>query len=115
MAFEKIIGNEKIKQLLTTSIAENNLVHSYLFVGKNGIGKKLFAIEFAKMILCIGENKTSCNNCKSCIQFESKNHPDFMQIEPEDGKSIKIEQIRYMRRKNSRKTNNIFKKSIYYK
>ena len=115
MAFENIIGNEKIKQLLTASITENNLVHSYLFVGKSGIGKSLFAKEFAKMILCMEENKTSCQSCKSCIQFLSQNHPDFMEIQPEDGKSIKIEQIRYLRRKNSRKTNYIFKKSIYHK
>ncbi len=115
MAFENIIGNEKIKQLLTKSIAENNLVHSYLFVGKSGIGKKIFAKEFAKMILCLGENKLLCNNCKSCIQFLGQNHPDFMEIQPEDGKSIKIEQIRYLRRKNSRKANYLFKKSLYYK
>ena len=82
--------------------------------GENGIGKKIFATEFAKMILCMQENKSDCKTCKSCIQFASNNHPDFMKIEPEDGKAIKIEQIRYMRRKNRRKANYIFKKSICY-
>ncbi len=104
MAFENIIGNEKIKNLLTLAVKENNVVHSYLFVGENGIGKSLFATEFAKMILCDSFNNKPCKNCKSCIEFESLNHPDFMKIEPEDGKTIKIEQIRYLRRKNSRKT-----------
>ena len=82
--------------------------------GKEGIGKKLFATEFAKMILCMQNGDKPCNNCKSCIQFMGQSHPDFMKIEPEDGKTIKIEQIRYLRRKNSGKTNNIFKKNIYY-
>lgn len=76
--------------------------------GKSGIGKRLFAIEFAQMILCMKENSKPCKTCKSCIQFEGGNHPDFMIIKPEDGKTIKIEQIRYLRRKNSRKTNNLF-------
>lgn len=98
MSFDNIIGNEKIKELLKKSIEQNNILHSYLFLGIDGIGKSLFAREFSKMILC--ENKEEkCNKCKSCIEFENNNHPDFMIIENED-KSIKIEQIRYMRTKN---------------
>ena len=34
--------------------------------------KKLFAEEFAKMILCIDENNKPCNKCKSCIEFENQ-------------------------------------------
>lgn len=98
MSFDNIIGNEKIKDLLKKSIEQNNILHSYLFLGIDGIGKSLFAREFSKTILC--ENKEEkCNKCKSCIEFENNNHPDFMIIENED-KSIKIEQIRYMRTKN---------------
>ena len=105
MAFENLIGNEKIKQLLQTAVKENNIVHSYLFIGENGIGKTLFATEFAQMLLCENSQNKPCNTCKSCIEFKSLNHPDFMIIEPEDGKTIKIEQIRYLRRKNIRKAN----------
>lgn len=60
-------------------------------------GKKLIATEFAKMLLCMGEEKY-CNKCKSCIEFSAKNNPDFLYIEPE-GSSIKIEQIRYLQNK----------------
>lgn len=98
MSFENIIGNEKTKELLKRSIEQNNILHSYLFLGIEGIGKSLFAQEFAKMILCENEN-SNCTTCKSCIEFENNNHPDFMIIENED-KSIKIEQIRYMRTKD---------------
>ncbi len=98
MSFENIIGNEKVKTILTNTINSNNILHSYLFCGIEGIGKSIFAKEFAKRILC--ENiGTKCNNCKSCIEFENNNHPDFMIIENEE-KTIKIDQIRYMRSKN---------------
>lgn len=94
--FEKIIGNNQIKEMLAKSIENEALSHSYLFVGIQGIGKKLLATEFAKKILCI--EKEQEGQCKSCIEFESNNHPDFMCVEP-DGNSIKIEQIRLLQKK----------------
>ena len=95
--FEKIIGNDNIKQQLKKSIENNQISHSYLFIGIEGIGKKLLATEFAKAILCLSDNKYS-NNCKSCIEFDGNNNPDFLYIEP-DGNSLKIEQIREMQKK----------------
>ena len=95
--FEGIIGNEKIKNELINSIQLNKYSHSYLFFGISGIGKKLIAREFAKMILCEGEEKY-CNKCKSCIEFDSNNNPDYNEILP-DGNNVKIDQIREMQKK----------------
>ena len=95
--FENIVGNNNIKQMLQKTVELQNVSHSYLFVGIDGIGKKLIAKEFAKMIMCLEENKY-CNKCKSCIEFDSNNNPDFIYIEP-DGNNIKIEQIRQMQSK----------------
>ena len=52
MSFEKIIGNNKIKNELIKAFRTNSIAHSYIFSGQYGIGKKQIAIEFAKMILC---------------------------------------------------------------
>ena len=95
--FENIIGNDKIKEVLKKSVELKKTSHSYLFIGTEGIGKKLIAKEFAKMIMCIDENKY-CNKCKSCIEFDTQNNPDYILIEPE-GNNIKIEQIRQMQTK----------------
>ena len=95
--FDKIIGNDKIKQQLKQAVDLNKTSHSYLFLGISGIGKKMIAKEFAKMILCESEDKY-CNHCKSCIEFDSNNNPDFQLIQP-DGSSIKIEQIRQIQKK----------------
>ncbi len=99
--FGHIIGNEKIKEELLNSINIGNISHSYLFLGTGGIGKKLIAKEFAKRILCTSNNN-NCTGCKSCIEFDTENNPDFLIIEP-DGNSIKIEQIREFQRKVSEK------------
>lgn len=80
--FENIIGNESIKNTLVKSIKTNQITHSYLMIGIPGIGKKLLAKEYAKIIL-------SSNDII--------NNPDFLCIEP-DGNSIKIEQIRNLQK-----------------
>ena len=95
--FDKIIGNEEIQELLKQTIKSKRASHSYLFVGTEGIGKKQIAKEFAKALLCIEENKY-CGKCKSCIEFDNNNNPDFILIEPEES-SIKIDQIREIQRK----------------
>ena len=76
MSFNNIIGNENIKELLDLQIENNHIVHSYLFVGIEGIGKELFAIEFAKKVLCL--NKEKEENCSSCIKFNSRKSSRFL-------------------------------------
>ena len=99
--FEDIVGNRKVKEILTKSINSKRISHSYMFIGIEGIGKKLFAKELAKSILCMQEGEY-CDTCKSCIEFDSDNNPDFIYIEPEETK-IKIDQIRNMQLKVAEK------------
>lgn len=107
--FENIVGNDKQKNTLINSVKSSRSSHSYLFIGNSGIGKKLIAKEFAKMLLCLEGN--SCGGCKACIEFDSNNNPDFMLLEAENG-SIKIEQIRLLQRKVAEKP--IISKSKVY-
>lgn len=104
--FEDIIGNQKAKETLVKTIKSNRASHSYMFLGQEGIGKKLLAEEFAKAILCLDKEKedkgTYCDKCKSCIEFSSSNNPDFIYLEPEESK-IKIDQIRNMQLKVAEK------------
>ncbi|MGN1310568.1 MAG: DNA polymerase III subunit delta' [Clostridia bacterium] len=92
--FSNILGNENNKKILETSIKTGNISHSYMFIGKDGIGKFMFAKEFAKAILCIGEEKP-CNKCEACISFNGENNPDITIIDEEE-KSIKTETIKEM-------------------
>lgn len=97
MDFKDIIGNENEKKNLQAIIESDKIGHSYMFIGIEGIGKKLIAKEFAKKILCISKTK-GCNTCQSCIEFEGDNHPDYAKILP-DGKNIKVDQIREFQKK----------------
>ena len=100
MSFNELIGNEKIKQNLIKILKNNTISHSYMFVGTKGVGKKLFAKEFAKGILCNNSEKRPCEACKSCIEFMNSNNPDYYEIGLEDDEnSIKIDTIRNMQKR----------------
>ena len=119
--FNNIVGNEKVKEYLKSSIENNNISHSYMFIGKSSIGKKLFAREFAKKVMCLKLNnnvesdkyemkdefklhnkKDMYSDCESCVKFEAGSNPDYLEIAP-DGKTLKVEQIRKMQEKIAEK------------
>lgn len=91
--FNDIIGNDENKKKLEYIVKNNNISHSYIFSGISGIGKFMFAKEFAKAILCLDNEKKPCNNCKACKSFENNNNPDIIIIDEQD-ESIKTEQIK---------------------
>jgi DNA polymerase-3 subunit delta' len=113
--FENILGQQKIKEVLSNQIKNNKISHAYIFMGQNGVGRRLVSIEFAKILNCITNDfsKTdigACGECSSCKKITKNIHPclyfiDFAKqayIKKEDlkkQKMLKIEIIRYMREK----------------
>lgn len=86
-------------QKITASRERNKLPHALLLTGPEGIGLGHFAACLAARLLCSqpGESGVSCGVCKSCILFAAGNHPDFLEIQPEEkGKQIRIDTIREM-------------------
>ena len=97
MKLEQLIGNEEKKIYINECIKDRNILHSYLFNGPDGVGKKLFAQNFAKRILCLESGNEECT-CKSCTCFEGNNHPDYF-ILNSDETTIKIDDVRQMTKK----------------
>lgn len=77
MDFHQIIGNDRAIEALKKSIKNKTISHSYLFEGKEGIGKKKIAYALSKVLLCREEERQPCNKCTSCNKFNSGNNPDF--------------------------------------
>ena len=97
MAWTDIRGHERIEHDLRSAYRSGRLAHAYLFVGPSGIGKRRFAVELAKAILC--ESSTgvlaACDRCPACLQAMAGTHPDLIQAErPDDKQDIPIELIR---------------------
>lgn len=96
--FEKIVGQESVKNLLTQAIVQQAYSHAYLFEGPSGLGKEAMAREFAAAIFCSSEHPP-CHTCKSCHQVAAGTHPELRIIQPEDPEkdtSVSVEVIRTM-------------------
>jgi DNA polymerase-3 subunit delta' len=100
MAFKDVLGHGKPIHLLQRAIKTDKVVHSYLFLGNEGIGKKRVALQFSKALNCLEggpETGEACDHCLSCKKIERGLHPDVVLLEPEN-QTIKVDQVRRMQR-----------------
>ncbi len=74
--FDKLIGNDPVKLILRRLLKSGRVPHSLLFAGAGGVGKRRFALELAKSIVCpnpkVGE---ACDVCASCRRADNFNAP----------------------------------------
>ena len=91
--FEKVMGHTQAVAHLENAIKQNKVSHAYIFNGEKGCGKKMLALEFARMLQCQEEGRP-CGKCRSCLQAESGNHPDIIKITHEKPGSIGVDDIR---------------------
>ena len=54
MGFDGLLGNERLKENLTESLAKGHISHCYLISGPEGSGKRTLARLLAAAILCQG-------------------------------------------------------------
>ena len=83
------------------SVKAGRIAHAFLLSGPHGVGKKSCAALMAQAILCTSD-EPPCGTCPECKKFMAGLHPDVHIIEP-DGSSVKIEQIRELRKQISLK------------
>ncbi len=100
MPFDGILGQEKAVTLLRNAFRNGRIAHAYLFIGPEGVGKRLTALTLTKALNCQSppEPAECCEKCPSCLKFNSSNHADLILLEPE-GEVIKIGQIRDMQKR----------------
>jgi DNA polymerase-3 subunit delta' len=86
-----IYGHEFQKSYFKKVIENDKLGQCYIFEGKEGIGKKLFALYLAKYFYCEKRLYFRECNCKSCQNVMSYNHPYVLFINEDQ---LKIDVIR---------------------
>ncbi len=82
MSWKRVRGHEAQAEAFARAVRRGRLAHAYLFVGPPGVGKRLFAVELAKALLCEGPHDDgrleACDHCPSCAQVDAGTHPDFL-------------------------------------
>src|SRR5882724_7022853 len=99
MSWQRILGHDILIESFRRVVGSNRLAHAYLFCGPEGVGKRLFATELAKTLLCEepppGQPLTACDHCVSCRLVDADNHPDLFTVrKPEESNELPIEVMR---------------------
>jgi DNA polymerase-3 subunit delta' len=98
VSWQRVRGHDGLIAAFSRAVQRGRLAHAYLFVGPVGVGKRLFAEELAKALLCesppSGERIEACDRCASCLQVEAGTHPDFFTaVRPADKANLPIEMM----------------------
>ena len=92
--FHDIIGQEQIKEHLQNAISAKKISHAYIINGEKSSGKEFIARVFAMTLQCEKGGTEPCQECHSCKQFLSGNHPDVIWVTHEKPVSIGVDDVR---------------------
>jgi DNA polymerase III subunit delta' len=77
MSWKTVIGQERVKEILRSTLERDRLAHAYLFSGPHGVGKDAAALELAKIVNCEQGPIEACGRCTSCKKAEKLQHPNI--------------------------------------
>ena len=96
MGFETLLGNQRLKDNLTSSLRRGRASHFYLITGPQGSGKHTLARLLAAALMCSGGEKP-CLSCTGCRKVLGGLHPDFITVEDLEHKNVAVKIIRQVR------------------
>lgn len=97
MSWDRIRGQDAPRNTFSVALGAGRLAHSYLLIGPEGVGKRLFARELAKAFLCERPpaELTACDRCPACAQVEAGTHPDLLVLRtPDDKHELPVDEMR---------------------
>jgi DNA polymerase-3 subunit delta' len=88
MAWNKILGQIRVKKIILEILQQRRIPNAFLFYGNEGVGKDAVAIHLAKVLNCdktdfksrvdnVESVYDSCDDCYDCINFNKLQHPNF--------------------------------------
>lgn len=93
-SFKDVVGHKDIINYIRNAVSEDKVSHAYILNGERGSGKKMLANLFASTLQCEKGGPDPCNECHSCKQAESGNHPDIIHVTHEKPNTISVEDVR---------------------
>ncbi len=97
MSWDRIRGQSAALASFRAAVECGRLGQAYLFVGPDGVGKRLFATELARALLCEKPPGllAACDHCPACAQVAAGSHPDVLALATPEGKhELPVEEMR---------------------
>jgi DNA polymerase-3 subunit delta' len=97
MSWDRVRGHAAARQTFQTAAARGRLGQAYLLVGPEGVGKRRFARELARALLCErpAEPLAACDCCPACAQVQAGTHPDLHAVRTPEGKhELPVDEMR---------------------
>jgi DNA polymerase-3 subunit delta' len=88
--WSRLVGQDAVVRALREAVAAGAVGHAYLFVGPEGVGRRLAAFALAASLNCV---HAGCGECEVCRRVLRGSHPDVHLIVPE-GQQLVLAQIR---------------------
>ena len=95
MSFDRLLGNERLKENLIQSLKKGRISHFYLISGPAGSGKHTLAKLLSAAILC--DTHKPCLSCAICRKVMENTHPDVRTIEDPEHKNVAVKIVRQFR------------------
>lgn len=92
--FKDVIGHKDMIGYMQNAAVSGQVSHAYILSGEKGSGKRMLANLFAQTLQCEKGGADPCGKCHSCVQAETGNHPDIINVRHEKPNSIGVEDIR---------------------
>ena len=92
--FKDIYGQKQIVDHFQNALESGKISHAYIINGERSSGKEFIAKIFAMALQCEAEGIEPCNECHSCKQALSGNHPDIIKVTHEKPATVGVEDIR---------------------
>ncbi len=99
--FPALLGNEKLKNTLSSDFASGKSAHAYILDGPAGSGKRTTASLIAQSVLCENRDDPShplpCGICPTCRKIAGGISVDVLRISNGEHATIGVEAIRQIR------------------
>lgn len=92
MSLDKFKANGRLVEKISRAIGSGKAFHAYIIEGDPLSGKREFALEFCKALVCLDRPGIGCDTCVNCRKIDHGNCEDLHIVES-DGISVKDEQI----------------------